>query len=49
MTSTQSNRDIAEVQVHEMSVEEGRQMFDEIARQTMNMSGEEFIEAWESG
>lgn len=49
MTSTQSNRDIAGVQIREMSVEEGRQMFDEIARKTVNMSGEEFIQAWESG
>ncbi len=35
--------------VHFMTLEEGRQMFDEIARKTVNMSGEEFIHAWESG
>lgn len=35
--------------IHEMSVEEGEAMFDSLARSSMNMSGEEFIRAWESG
>jgi hypothetical protein len=32
-----------------VSAEEGRQMFDEAARELVGMSGEEFIRRWEAG
>ncbi|CAN5814232.1 hypothetical protein BH20CHL1_BH20CHL1_10540 [soil metagenome] len=35
--------------IHEMSTEEGKEMFDSLARSSMNMTGDEFIRAWESG
>lgn len=51
MTSTQheAQNDVTDVTMREIGIDEGREMFDRIARRTMNMSGEEFIEAWESG
>ncbi len=35
--------------VNELTVEEGRAFFDEVARHTLNMSGEEFLAAWDRG
>lgn len=35
--------------IHEMTLEEGQEMFDKAARRLMNMSGDEFVRAWEAG
>lgn len=35
--------------IHEMTLEEGKEMFDRVARKRLNMSGDEFIRAWEAG
>jgi hypothetical protein len=35
--------------VRELSPEEGRKLFDEAARFYLNISGDEFIRAWEAG
>lgn len=35
--------------IHEMTLEEGKEMFDRVARRLLNMSGDEFIRAWEAG
>jgi hypothetical protein len=34
-------------EVEEISLEDGRRMLDEAARQYLNMSGDEFIAAWD--
>lgn len=36
-------------EIEEISLEEGRRMLDEAARLHLNMSGEEFIAAWDEG
>ena len=33
----------------ELSIEEGRRLLDQAARKHLNMSGEEFIESWDTG
>ncbi|MGH3529968.1 MAG: hypothetical protein ACRDQ6_22105 [Pseudonocardiaceae bacterium] len=35
--------------VEEISLDRGRQMLDEVARQYLNMSADEFIVAWDEG
>lgn len=35
--------------IRELSQDEGRKVFDQLARRYLNMSGEEFILAWEAG
>lgn len=35
--------------VEEISLEEGRRLLDDAARRTLNMTAEEFIEAWDEG
>lgn len=41
--------DIQTSEVEEISLQEGRVMLDEAARQYLNMSGDEFITAWDEG
>ena len=41
--------DDIDVEVRELTVEEGRAFFDEQARKRLGISGEEFIEGWRSG
>jgi hypothetical protein len=36
-------------EAEEISLEDGRRMLDEAARQHLNMTGAEFIEAWDEG
>lgn len=38
-----------DVQPHELSRDEGRALFDRLARRYLGMSGEEFIRAWDAG
>ncbi len=33
----------------ELTEEEARELFDEIARRSLNMTGEEFLRAWDAG
>ena len=33
----------------EISIEDGRRLLDEAARRTLNMTADEFIEAWDEG
>ena len=49
--ATQSTKPpfINERGIHEMTLEEGKEMFDLEARKLLNMSGDEFIRAWEAG
>jgi len=35
--------------IEEVSLDEGRRMLDDAARQHLNMSAEDFIEAWDEG
>jgi hypothetical protein len=35
--------------IKELSLEEGRKLLDKQARRYLNMSGDEFIQKWESG
>jgi hypothetical protein len=35
--------------IHEMTLEEGKEMLDREARRLLNISGDEFIRAWEAG
>jgi hypothetical protein len=50
MATRQSDPDTTESgRIHHMTAEEGMAMLDRLARKTMDMSGEEFITAWESG
>ena len=37
------------VTVHEMTRDEGLEMLDKLARRYLNISADEFIQAWESG
>ena len=37
------------VAVEELTPEQGRQLFDRMARERLGMSGEEFLAAWHSG
>lgn len=39
----------AACEVEEISLEEGRKMLDDAARLHLNMSADEFIEAWDAG
>lgn len=36
-------------EIIELSVEQGREMFDRQARKTLGMSGEEFLQRWDAG
>lgn len=38
-----------ETKAHEVSAEEGREIVDRAARRYLNMSGEEFVAAWDGG
>ncbi len=38
-----------DVEVQEVSAEEGREIVDQAARRYLNMTGEEFIAAWNGG
>jgi hypothetical protein len=50
LPKTTTHRDsVAEPEVVYVSPEEGRRMFDEVARQWTGLSGEEFIRRWEAG
>ncbi len=49
MTSTQSTPVSTNDRIKVISQKEYREILDELARQYVNMSGDEFIEAWESG
>lgn len=35
--------------VEEISLEEGRELLDRAARRDLNMSGDEFVHAWDNG
>lgn len=35
--------------IKELTAEEGRELFDRAARRYLNMSGDEFIRAWDAG
>jgi DNA-directed RNA polymerase specialized sigma subunit len=39
----------AENQIHELSKEEGREMFDRAVRRKLGISGEEFMRRWDAG
>lgn len=38
-----------DVKIHEFSAQEGREIFDRAARFYLDMSGEEFLAAWDAG
>jgi len=40
---------VADIAVHELTVEEAWDRFDRAARRNLKMSGEEFIAAWDTG
>jgi hypothetical protein len=39
----------SDVRVQEVSAKEGREIVDRAARRHLNMSGEEFLKAWDAG
>ena len=41
--------EVPDVTIHEATAEEGRAILDRAARRYLNMSAEEFIEAWNAG
>lgn len=45
-TTTKSEKN---PRVHELTHEEARTMFDEVAQHYLSMSGDEFLRAWEAG
>lgn len=45
----ESGADAYDLPVIEVTAEEGRRLFDEMARTWTGMSGEEFIARWEAG
>ena len=54
MASTPAHADaepesVSDPEVRYVSAEEGRRMFDEVARAWTGLSGEEFIRRWEAG
>ena len=49
MTTSDTTTSDALANVEEISLDEGRKMLDEAARRTLNMSGEEFMAAWDQG
>ena len=38
-----------QIKVVELNEEEGRKLFDEVARYWLDMSGEDFLKAWDAG
>ena len=46
--TTQTSGDVVP-EVHELSAEEGRELFDKTARRLLGLSGDEFLARWDSG
>lgn len=47
LATTRADEPVQEIQ--EITLEEGQRMLDEAARRHLNMTGEEFIAAWDEG
>lgn len=41
--------DTSEINIHELSAAEARDLLDGMARYYLNMSGEDFVRAWDAG
>ncbi|HET7036790.1 MAG TPA: hypothetical protein VFI42_13980 [Thermomicrobiaceae bacterium] len=46
MTTTKPKQ---EDRIHELTKQEARELFDQVARKYLNMSGEEFLRRWDAG